>query len=238
MKSILMLLTFMTVSAAHAISPEEILKKADRIRSLQYAHSLKCVVEATGEADAPKSIFKVSVKNADISLVEQLSPERLKGRKVLLNGENLWMTTPNIKRPTRVSLEQRLTGQVANGDLVRAQFANDYSSTLEGEEKVRGKNVYKLKLVAKTKNVTYAQIEYFVEKNTYYPIEAHFFAISGKLLKTAVYSDFKKILGNPLVTKIFIQDAIQKQNQSLVIFSNFKKENFGDSYFDKEALNQ
>lgn len=239
MKSIVMFLTWtLIVSAAQALSPVDIVRKADQIRSLQYPHTFMCVVEAKGEADAPKSYFKVSFKNVDVSLVEQMEPQRLKGRKVLLNGENLWLITPNIKRPTRVSLEQRLTGQVSNGDLVRAQFADDYESTLLGEEKVRDKKTYKLKLVAKTKSVAYAQIEYYVEKNTFHPVQARFFAKSGKLLKTATYSDFKRVLGSTLLTKILIQDEIQKKNQSLVIFSKFKKENFGDSYFDKEALTQ
>lgn len=36
------------------------------------------------------------------------------------------MFMPDVSQPVRLSLAQRLTGQVANGDLARANFASDY----------------------------------------------------------------------------------------------------------------
>ena len=42
---------------------------------------------------------------------------------MLMRGNDLWVFLPSVSQPVRLSLSQRLTGQVANGDLARANFS-------------------------------------------------------------------------------------------------------------------
>ena len=47
-----------------------------------------------------------------------------------MKGHDLWIFLPTVSQPVRLSMSQRLTGQVANGDLARANFAGDYTAKL------------------------------------------------------------------------------------------------------------
>jgi len=228
-------------SAFAAETADQIVRKADDARGPKIPYSFTARVTNYNGSEVQDNTYRVSSKGTDLSLVAQTEPTRLQGRKLLMKGRDLWLYTPEIKRPTRIGFEQRLTGEVSNGDLARTHFAADYNSVLKGQEKVggpSGKMCYKLHLTAKTKEVTYREIDYWVEKTTYYPLKAQFFAISGKLLKSAIYSDFKPILGHNRLTKTIIQDALQPSKRSVLIYTKQKKENFDDSFFSKESLGE
>jgi outer membrane lipoprotein-sorting protein len=183
--------------------------------------------------------YKVWSKGTLMSLVDTVEPERQKGRKLLMINDDLWFITPDVKRPTRVSFQQRLTGEVSNGDLSRTNFSGDYNSTILSEEKFKGKDdVWVLKLEAARKGVTYSSIKYWVAKKGFLPLKAEFFAASGKLLKTAIYSKPLNILGAERMTSVLIQDAIQATNESIIHYSNHKREKIDESFFNKDSLAQ
>ncbi len=214
------------------IAPNEIVKKADLKRGLgNVSHSFNVSVS---DQDNKKEMFHVYFKDVNNTLTEQTEPERARGRKLLMKDYDIWMFTPNIKKAIRISLEQKLTGQVSNGDIARTNYAEDYDATML-EDKKDTEN-YHLDLRAKNKKVTYGRIEYVVSKKEYAPVEATFFALSGKPLKRAKFSDFKNIQGMSRSTKMVITDYLQKDKQSTLIFQDHKPEKFSDSLFNKEGL--
>jgi hypothetical protein len=146
------------------------------------------------------------------------------------------MFTPNTKKALRISLEQKLTGQVSNGDIARTNYAEDYDATIIDADKKENSDIYRLDLKAKNKKVTYGRIEYVVAKKDFAPQEATFFALSGKPLKRAKFLDFKMVQGMTRSTKMVIQDYLQKDKVSTLVFSDNKNENFSDSMFNKERL--
>lgn len=222
-----------TVIAAD-INPNEIVKNADLRRGLgDVSHSFNVTVT---NQDNKKEVYKVSFQNVNSSLTEQTEPERSRGRKILMNGYDIWLYTPNIKKPLRISLEQKLTGEVANGDIARTNYAEDYEATLLGVEKKGANEYYKLDLKAKNKKVTYGRIEYYVAKKDFTPVEATFFALSGKPLKRALFGDFKPIQGLSRSTKMVITDYLQKEKVSTLIFSDHKAQKFDASLFNKDRL--
>jgi outer membrane lipoprotein-sorting protein len=153
-----------------------------------------------------------------------------------MKKHDLWMFLPTLKKPTRVSFEQRLTGEVSNGDLARTNFASDYDSKLISEDKVDNKACYKLLLTANTKDVAYRQIVYWVEKNSYLPVQVKFYALSGKLLKTGKYSSVKHVLDKNRVTQLTITDALHGKRQSTLNYFDFKKTTYDDTFFSRESL--
>lgn len=222
------------LGASTNIDPNEIVKKADLKRGLgNISHSFDVNVI---DQDNKSEMYHVSFKNVNQTLTEQTEPDRARGRKLLMKDYDIWLYTPNIKKPLRISLEQKLSGQVSNGDIARTNYAEDYEATLNSIEKLDKKEFYKLDLVAKNKKVTYSKIEYLVSKKDYAPIEATFFALSGKPLKRAKFLDFKLINGMARSTKMYIQDYLQKTKFSTLIFSNHKEESFNDNLFNKERL--
>lgn len=227
--SCLFLLPTMTFAE---LSPNEIVKKADLKRGLgNVSHSFNVGVI---DQENKKEVYHVYFKDVNNTLTEQTEPERSRGRKLLMKDYDIWLFTPNIKKPLRISLEQKLTGQVSNGDIARTNYAEDYEATLI-EDKKDSQN-YHLDLKAKNKKVTYGRIEYVVSKKDYSPVEATFFAISGKPLKRANFSGFRMIEGMSRSTKMVITDYLQKDKVSTLIFDNHKQEKFSDTLFNKEGL--
>lgn len=216
------------------ISANDIVKKADLKRGLgNVSHSFNVSVS---DQENKKESYHVSFKDVNHSLTEQTEPERARGRKLLMRDYDIWLFTPNIKKALRISLEQKLTGQVSNGDIARTNYAEDYEATLLPSEKSDTTPVYRLDLKAKNNKVTYGKIEYIVSKKDNGPIEATFFAISGKPLKRATFSDFKPIQGALRATKMVIQDYLQKDKVSTLVFSDHKVENFSEGLFNKDRL--
>lgn len=239
-QSLMMSLVFFVVIEAKAaeVPAGEIVRKSDEARAPKIPFSFQANVTNYNGSESQNNIYRVSIKGTELSLIDQLEPVRMVGRKLLMKGHDLWLYTPEIKRPTRIGFEQRLTGEVSNGDLARTRFYEDYTASLTGQETIDGKPCYKLHLTAKDNSVTYRQIDYWVEKVTFLPKKALFYAISGKLLKSAAYSNFKLILGHSRMTKTLIRDAVQPTKQSIMIYTGQKAENFDDSFFNKESFGE
>lgn len=233
--STLVISVFLTLPsiALCEINANEIVKKADLKRGLgNISHSFNVTVT---DQDNKKEIYHVYFKDVNNTLTEQTAPERSRGRKLLMKDYDIWLFTPNIKKPLRISLEQKLTGQVANGDIARTNYAEDYEATLMSTDK-KDDNAYHLALKAKNNKVTYGKIEYVVSKKDFGPMEATFFALSGKPLKKATFSDYRPIQGVSRATKMVIQDYLQKDKISTLIFEDHKPEKFPDSLFNKDRL--
>lgn len=226
----------MAAPFSFALTGNEIIKKADEMRFIQTDVSFKVEVNDFKGSSTLKTQYRVFAKGSQMSRVETTYPERQSGRKLLMKGNDLWLFTPDIKRPTRVSMQQRLTGEVANGDISRTNFGDDYDATVTGEEKLDGVDAYHLELKQKRDDVTYPAIEYWVKKAGFAPMKAVFKTDGGKILKTAEYKEPKKYLNRMLITKIEIQSALSKDQRSVLTFSAYKKESLDDSFFNKETL--
>lgn len=215
----------------------EIVRRADQLRSP--GGDLSFSVRAKDYRDKMllrENIYRVYAKGNHLSLIETKFPERLQGRKLLMRDDKLWLYLPTMKRPTRVSFQQRLTGEVSNGDIARTNFFDDYTAKLVRTETLRGKKHYRLILTAKKDDVTYRYIHLWVEKVTFKPARAHFFAISGKLLKTGEYRGLRRVFGKPQITRVVIKDALRPSKQSHLTYSHYQRENLDESFFNKEAL--
>lgn len=223
-----------TTVFANDLDPNEIVKKADLKRGLgNVSHSFN--VSITNQDDK-REVFQVDFRDINTSMTLQTQPERNRGRKLLMKDYDIWLYTPNIKKPLRISLEQKLTGEVANGDIARTNYSEDYDATILSIEKKGKLEVYKLELKAKNKKVTYGRIEYIVAKSDFTPLSATFYALSGKALKSAEFSDFKQIQGMERSTKMTIRDYLQKDKFSILIFSDHKLQKYDSSMFNKDRL--
>ncbi len=222
---------------AFGLSGIEMVKKADEMRHINTDNSFFVEVNDFKASGAQKTKFKVYSKGTHMSLVETVFPERQAGRKLLMKEDDLWFFTPDIKRPTRVSMQQKLTGEVSNGDIARTNFGDDYEVEVKESEKINSVAAIHLSLTKKKPEVTYPKIEYWIDTNSYMPLKAIFKTDDGKELKIATYKDPKEFLGHKLITKIEIVSAFNPNQKSILIFSGYKKETLNDSFFNKESLN-
>ena len=108
-------------SAATSRTPDAdtILRKADEVRNPSESFSM--VVDVESQNDDPAR-FEVMMQGKSKTLIRTKKPERDVGRSILMIDENMWAYVPNLKRSVRVSLNQKLTGQAANGDISRMRW--------------------------------------------------------------------------------------------------------------------
>ena len=220
-----------------AEDPNAIVAKADAIRAPRGSYEFEAnVVSCDGATKKSDNGYKVHVKDLDNSLVEFISPASEKGKSLLMLGEDLWIYIPNVKKPVRIPLNQRLVGDVSNGDMARANFANDYNATLAGEETVDGKNCYVLDLEAKSPNKTYHKIKYWVNKADYHPVKAEYFTVSGKSLKTVTFQAFRSEAGAVRPMEMVFQDSLNRNQNSHLFFKNMVRKNLNDNMFTKDYM--
>jgi len=148
----------------------------------------------------------------DASVAEVLEPLRSKGTKILQVEHNMWLTRPGLSKPIPISPRQRMSGQASNGDIAATNYATDYEAKLVSEEKQDGELCYVLDLTALHKRTTYDHIRYWVSVAHEVAIKAEFYSISGKLLKTALFSYDNTIQFSgksiPFVSSMVIRDAL------------------------------
>ena len=182
-----------TGAMAQTPSATEIIKKVDAIRMPQGDATFEVKIDDfAGTRLLTSTTFFVQARGNDSALVETLSPPTKKGRKLLMLKDNLWFYSKTIRRPQRIGVADRLTGEVANGDIARANYSGDYNSRLIDTVTLGKQKAYHLELTGNRKEVTYQKLEVWVEVGSFHPIKTNFFTMGGKLLKTGEYSEFKK----------------------------------------------
>ncbi len=218
-------------------SPQIILEKADEIRFPRESFQVNVSI-ITSSPDHSNETWKYQVlsKGNKNSIVRITEPAAERGQIMLMKGRDLWIFMPNISQPIRLSLSQRLTGQVANGDIARANFAGDYNPKLLRIEKIDGKDYYVLELTGVDKSVTYQKVIYWVQKSNYWPYRAEFYSLSNRLLKTSRYEDFKILLEQLRPTRLVMEDALRKNEVSTLEYSAMKLRNLPDKVFTKNYL--
>ncbi len=175
------------------------------------------------------------------SLIQFVQPARDAGKLMLKHGNDLWFFDPGTKASVRLSPQQRLMGQAANGDVVTVNFAKDYQATLAAEETItdgerKTRRAYKLALVAASPEATYAAIDLWIDADNQRPLKARFQAESGRLLKTAYYRRFQSQLGAERPTETVIIDGLNPQSVTLLRFSDYAARNIPTSWFQRDYL--
>lgn len=218
-------------------SAQEIVLRADEARFPREAFEVLINIR-TMDSGRPKEerLYKVLSKGNDNTIVMTLQPASERGQILLMKGRDLWMFLPRVSQPVRLSLAQRLIGQVSNGDIARANFAGDYKAKLLASEKLGNEMAYVLDLVAVDRSVTYQRVRYWVSKAAFRPLKAEFYSLSDRLLKSCEYRDYKQLSGKLRPTRLVMTDALNKGEQSLLDYSAMKPRELPDHVFTKEYL--
>ena len=146
-------------------------------------------------------------KGNDNSLMEIIFPARDKGKKILLKQDNLWMYIPDVSRPVRLSRKQSFMGSTfSNEDLMNSTIADDYDAEITAE---RG-NEYYLVLTAKRRDVAYAKIDLWIDKDKRIPSESTYYGLSGKAIKKMTYGQMKEFAGRLRPSYMKMADLLEE----------------------------
>lgn len=218
-------------AASEPITAQEIIRRADDVRNPSESYYIEVEVVDRG-SNEPSHKFHVAIAGNDKTRIETIEPARDNGRNMLMLGENMWVFVPNLKREVRVSLNQKLTGQAANGDISRMRWSGDYQPTIEEETEKE----WQLDLQASKKGLTYDRLRVWVEKDSFRPKRAEYMTRTGKVLKKVKYGGYKTLAGRERPSKILIQDATKSNDQSIIKIRKMKVKSFPSSLYQKSEL--
>lgn len=217
----------------------DILEKADRIRFPREGFEVDVQIRTTTPGQSPEvRKYRVLSKGNANTLVMITEPAAERGQIMLMKDRDLWVFMPSVSQPVRLSLGQRLTGQVANGDLARSNFAGDYAPKIVRDEVLDGENHHVLELTAADRGVTYSRVLYWVKQSNFRPHRAEFYSVSNRLLKTCRYENYQTLLGTLRPTRLVMEDALRKGEESVLEYSAMKLRDLPDKIFTKEHLNK
>ena len=218
-------------------SAQIILEKADEIRFPRESFQVDVSIN-TSTPNQANDIreYRVLSKGNKNSIVMTTAPASDRGQTMLMRGRDLWIFMPSVSQPIRLSLSQRLTGQVANGDIARANFSGDYTPKFLRTETIEGEEYNVLELVGVNRSVTYHKVLFWVQKLNYWPYRAEFYSLSGRLLKTSQYQNFQLMLGQLRPTRLVMEDALREDEVSVLDYSEMSLRDLPDKVFTKNYL--
>ena len=214
-----------------------IVEEADRIRFPAEGFQVEVSIVTTGtDKDPDERNYRVLSKGNDNTVLMITEPASERGQILLMKGRELWVFLPSVSQPVRLSLAQRLTGQVANGDLARANFAGDYTPKVLRTDVVDGERFSVLELSAVDRSITYQRVLYWVRESDSSPHKAEFYSLSNRLLKTCTYEKFERVLDKLRPTRLVMVDAQRAGEQSVLDYSGMKLRDLPDKVFTKDYL--
>ncbi|MBI2839024.1 MAG: outer membrane lipoprotein-sorting protein [Acidobacteria bacterium] len=181
-------LLFVASAFAQDMSAEKILQKVEDM--LDISHSRVETEMRVYREQELRTTYRMDLKYQDTvsQLAETLYPPRNKGDKTLHVGDNTWLYLAKINKTLRVSEGNSFSNSdFSNMDLMKTNLSEDYTPALLGVEDYQGEQAYKLELKAKTEDVPYARILYWIRKRDLYPVKRDYYTFSGDLLKSMVF---------------------------------------------------
>ncbi len=227
------------LQSAHAMTPEEILKKSDEARGNADGIEWEIAMASIEAGREQERTIRVSARNFN-SLAEFIAPPNVKGQKMLMIDRNMWFAKPGLSKPVPISPRQKLLGGAANGDIASTNYAGDYKITNMSEDKVNKESCYLLDLTAVDKKTTYDRIKYWISKERLIGVKAEFYTVSGKMFKTAAfeYNNSITIDGEkrPFISKMVITSAVIKEDVTTMNFRKVSFKKIPDSIFNLNLL--
>lgn len=239
---LLLFFTFILNCAYATTTPEarELLLKSDRARGgVSDGVVWDVLITSVQSGQTRESTFNVKVKGVNVLAVCS-APARQKGETYLFNDRNLWVYRSNLRKPISVSTRVRLSGQTSNGDIANTNYAKDYEAEILTRENIGSEKAVKLLLKAKSRDLTYDQIHYWVSDKSGLALQADFLTLEGKPIKRATFSygNSIKVDGKtePFISEMLITESAFPENKSTLRYQNLKNQTISDSIFNVNNL--
>jgi outer membrane lipoprotein-sorting protein len=245
--ALLLVCAAVQVQVQAAPSAQDILAASDRVRNPDVSFGVTtALTEYRNGKQTDSSILEVYSK-ADKSsgqfrnLIRFAAPARDVNKLMLKSGNDLWFYDPANKASIRISPQQRLLGQAANGDVVTVNLAKDYEAALTGEEDVQDgernmRHCYKLALSASAPDVTYHRLEIWIDAVNSQPVKARYYSESGRLLKTAYFRRMRKELGVERPTEAIIIDGLDPNWVTVLHYTDWVKRDVPEIWLQRDYL--
>lgn len=174
------------------------------------------------KADGKKRSLKASVEYLkDVGTrIEFIEPARDKGKKVLMSGSSMWMSSPAVSKPVRLSGKDAFMGtSFTNDDVMNLDKSDDYETVVSAADK----DGWSVVMTAKAAGLPYSRIEARIGRD-YLPVSMVYFARSGKESKRVAFSDVRDFGGKKKPSVMTIVDLMKPGDSSAVVFLEIREE--------------
>jgi outer membrane lipoprotein-sorting protein len=248
MKKIAMV-TMVTVLNVWAISGYEVAKKSDdAVSGFESSVSTMQMVLINGAGEKRVRDMRgetLEKEGGDKSLMEFLSPADVKGTKLLTyqhvdKDDDQWLYLPALKRVKRISSRNKsgsFMGSEFSYEDIASQEVSKYTYPDEAKELPCGdRTCYEVVRIPKDRLSGYTKQVTWIDKDTFLVQKVDYYDRKGALLKTATFSDYKKIDGVWRVGKIEMKNH-QNDKETILIWVDDKvKAGLRDKHFSKRIL--
>jgi outer membrane lipoprotein-sorting protein len=182
----------------------------------------------------------------DSFLIVMTAPETDRGNGYLRVGDNMWMYRRNTRTFTHIGRDEKIGGSnTTAGDVETRKFKELYKPSLDasgkeilsletlGSAKIP---VYRIEIVAQVNDVKYPKLIMWVTRDKYLELKRESYSLSGTLLETDYYTNYKEVDGRyiPLLWKF--TDEVEKGRNSLFEIIGISFDKVDDYKFDKKYL--
>lgn len=164
--------------------------------------------------------MKVIKKGGKMRL-DILRPSVERDRRVLNDGNNMWMYLPRSSKLIKIPYKQAfLGGDASNRDILRISLVEDYQ-VLDMVKEVDGQLLLRLK--AKDLKTAYNKVNFYLDKKTKFPIKQEMLSLSGQVIKTIAYDNFIELDQGYFPSRVTILDALKRDSKTVFIYTNLSK---------------
>ncbi len=226
---------------------QALLQRADDVRNPRQSYRVtSTLIEYRNGKEISRNQLAVFTRyDADTqqfrNLIRFLQPRRDNGKLLLKDGADLWFYDPAGKASIRISAQQRLLGQAANGDVVTTDLIRDYSAVQAGSATLQdaegqSRDTIQLDLSARRADVTYARMQLWLDPKNGQSVRAALYAQSGTLLKTAWFRHYKPALGQLRPTETIIIDGLNPQLVTVIQSQDHQAMDVPAQWLQRQAL--
>jgi len=241
--------SLVVASSLMALTNKEIADKADKVTDgfgSSIAKTQMTLINASGQKSVRDLLMKtLEGDNGDKTISTFLSPADVKGTKVLGwehvdRDDDQWLYLPALKRVKRIASRNKsgsFMGSEFSYEDIGNQNPNKYS--FEGEPEtvmLDGVECYKGARIPNDKNSGYTKQITWVDTKDFLIRKIDYYDRKKELLKTAIFSDYKKIDGVWRVGKIDMKNH-QNDKETVLVWKEDKiKAGLKDKDFSKREL--
>ncbi len=233
-RTILALVLAVCSQTTHAqIQPSDLLEKLDRnffAMDMEFVMQMQILRKEKVKRTYEMKVFRKG-KKLRLTILE---PSIERDRRILNDGDNLWMFLPRSSKLIKIPYKQAfLGGDASNRDILRISLVEDYDilGTVERTEKH-----LILRLKAKDLKTAYNQVNFYLDSQTELPVLQEMLSLSGKVIKTIQYDDFTDLGEVRFPTKLTILDALNKDSKTIFTYSEIARGTTKQAIFFTTAL--
>lgn len=199
------------------------------------------------ERDKSDLVYQAVVYRRDLDdklVILFLKPEAEAGKGYLRVDDNLFMYDPAVGKWERRTERERIGGTDSQrSDFDQSRLAEEYAPSFVGAETLGKYKVDHLKLDVKAgADVAWPVVHLWLDAATGNVLKRQDFALSGKLMRTTYYPEWKKLYSESKKADVYfpkeirIFDEVEKGNQTTVVIQEVDLRALQDSIFTKAWL--